>query len=85
MAKKTLENLAKSYEVEDFFEYICETYLNGNKKESIELFCEMRTKDRVDFMNELNFCTFMHKFGDGEWQMEFLREILYFLYGKGWI
>lgn len=85
MAKKTLENLAKSYEVEDFFDYICETYLNGNKKSALELFCEMRPKDRVDFMNELNYCTFTQKFGDGEWQMDLLHNILYFLYGKGCI
>ena len=80
MIRKTLESLAKTYEVEDFFEYICETYLNGNKKSALELFFEMKPKDRADFMNELNYCTFAQKLGDGEWQMDLLHDIIYSLY-----
>ncbi len=76
MAKKTLESLAGAYEVEDFFDYLCETWLNGNKKSAIELFYEMKPSDRLDFMNELNYCTFN---GDGPWQMDFLRDIIYSL------
>lgn len=76
MAKKTLESLAKAYEVDDFFDYICETYLNGNKKSALELFNEMRPGDRKDFMNELNYCTFD---GDGPWQMDLLHSIIYSL------
>ena len=85
MAKKSLESLAKDYEVEDFFDYICESYLNGNRTNAIELFFEMKPKDRVDFMNELNYCTFLLKFGDGDWQMNLLHDILYSLHGKGMI
>lgn len=76
MAKKSLENLAKSYEVENFFDYICETFINGNKAETLELFYEMRPSDRLDFMNELNYCTFDH---DGPWQMDLLHDIIYSL------
>ena len=83
MAKKTLESLAKKYEVDNFFDYICETQLNGNKKSALDLFYEMGPKDRVDFMNELNYCTFMEAFGDGEWQMDMLHDILYSLHEKG--
>lgn len=83
MAKRTLESLAKMYEVEDFFDYICESYINGNKKQAIELFYEMGPRDRANFMNELNYCTFMQEFGDGPWQMDLLHEIIYSLHGKG--
>lgn len=76
MAKKALESLAKSYDVESFFGYICDTWINGNKKSAIELFYEMKPKDRLDFMNELNYCTFD---GDGPWQMDLLRDIIYSL------
>ena len=74
-----MESLAKAYEVVDFFDYLCETWINGNKKSAIELFNEMKPSDRLDFMNELNYCTFMRKFGDGPWQMDFLHDIIYSL------
>lgn len=76
MAKKSLENLAKSYEVENFFDYICESFINGNKQQALELFYEMRPSDRLDFMNELNYCTFDN---DSPWQMDLLHDIIYSL------
>lgn len=76
MAKRTLGSLAKAYEVEDFFGYICETWINGNKRSALELFYEMKAGDRKDFMNELNYCAFD---GDGPWQMDLLRDIIYSL------
>lgn len=81
--KKSLESLAKCYEVEDFYGYICESWINGNKKQAVELFFEMNPKDRADFMNELNYCTFTQDFGDGEWQMDLLHNIIYALLLKG--
>jgi len=80
MAKKSLASLAKSYDVADFYYYICESYINGNKQQALELFYEMRPKDRLLFMNELNYCTFS---GDGPWQMDLLNYILTSLYSKG--
>ncbi|UKK52701.1 hypothetical protein [Prevotella sp. E2-28] len=85
MAKRTLKNLAATYEVENFFDYICESYINGNKEQAIKLFYEMCRKDRADFMNELNYCTFTRSFGDGPWQMDLLHEIIYSLFNKGMI
>lgn len=82
MAKKSLESLAKSYDVADFFYYICESYINGNKKQALELFYEMRPYDRARFMNELNYCTFDN---DGPWQMDLLNNIIHSLYLKGCI
>lgn len=79
MGKKSLESLAKAYEVEDFCEYLCETWLNGNKKSAVELFHEMKPKDKLDFMNELNYCTYLLDYGDGPWQMDFLHDIIYSL------
>ncbi len=76
MAKKSLENLAKSYEVENFFDYICESFINGNYQQTLELFYEMRPSDRLDFMNELNYSTFDN---DGPWQMDLLHDIIYSL------
>lgn len=80
MAKKSLASLAKSYEVVDFYYYICESYINGNKKQALELFYEMRPNDRLRFMNELNYCTFDN---DGPWQMDLLNYINCSLYSKG--
>lgn len=80
MAKKSLASLAKSYEVTDFYYYICESYINGNKQQALELFYEMRPGDRVRFMNELNYCTFDN---DGPWQMDLLNYINCSLYRKG--
>lgn len=74
MAKKTLQNLAKSYEVDDFCEYITETWINGNKESAVELFKEMKPKDQAHFMNELNNCTFQK---DGPWQMDLLKRLIY--------
>lgn len=45
-----LEKLAKSYEVEDFFDYIIESQINGNFSQVRELFNEMTKKDRYAFI-----------------------------------
>lgn len=79
MGKRTLESLAKLYYVEDYFDFICQAWLNGEKKLAMNLFNDMKSSDKKDFMNELNYCTFMRKFGDGPWQMDFLHEIIYSL------
>lgn len=46
----TLKQLAKSYEVENFFDYIIESYINGNFSQVRELFNEMSKKDRYAFI-----------------------------------
>lgn len=46
----TLEKLAKSYEVENFFDYIIESQINGNLSQVRELFNEMSKKDRYAFI-----------------------------------
>lgn len=69
--KRSLKTLARQYEVPDFFDYICDTWHNGHRKQCVELFKEMSMKDRQDFMVELNNCTF-HQWDDGPWQIEML-------------
>lgn len=44
-----LEKLAKSYEVENFFDYIIESQINGNFRQVRKLYCEMTGKDRKAF------------------------------------
>ena len=74
---KTLNELTKAFDVDNFFDYICKQWLAGNESYALNLFDSMRPADKKDFMNELNHGTFMQKMGDGPWQMEFLREIIY--------
>lgn len=50
MAKKTLQNLANYYKVDNFGEYVLETWLNGNKSSAVELFKEMKPKDQGAFL-----------------------------------
>lgn len=82
MKKNTLESLAELYKVDDFTIYICDTWLEEKKALALQLFYMMQPKDRADFMNELNYCTFEK---DGPWQMDFLHDIIYSLYHKGWL
>ena len=45
-----LEKLAKSYEVDDFFDYIIENQINGNFTDVRELFNELTKKERYAFI-----------------------------------
>ena len=69
------------HNTKNFFNFICERYLDGKEDEALELFKEMRPGDKKDFMNELNYCTFkdIPKSDGGPWQMDFLRRIIYSL------
>lgn len=44
-----LEKLSKSYEVDNFFDYIIESRINGNLSQVRELYREMTGKDRKAF------------------------------------
>lgn len=52
---KKAKNLAKSYELGsceyDFYNYIVDSYINGNKKQCFELYKEMIKADRLYFLN----------------------------------
>lgn len=50
MAKKTLKQLEKAYEVEDFYGYIVENLECGNFSSTPELLREMRRRDRAVFL-----------------------------------
>ncbi len=77
MRKKTLKELEKQFKEDNFFDFICRKWVQGEEILAMSLFKEMRSDDKKDFMNELNYCTFTKKFGDGPWQMEFLQKIIY--------
>lgn len=51
--KAKAEKLAKVYEVDDFFTYIEESWINGNKRQALRLFSEMNTNSRKDFLLSL--------------------------------
>lgn len=51
MAKKSKEELETKYEVEDFFEYILEVYINGNLSHVKELFDEMTISSKRSFIS----------------------------------
>jgi len=52
---KKAKNLAKIYELGtceyDFYNYIIDSYINGQKKQCIDLFKQMNKQDRVNFLN----------------------------------
>ena len=81
--KKSLPVLEALYEVPDFFDFICTTYLNGDKYESLRLFDELRPDDKKALMVELNNCTYnsnpLIKGDNGSWQMELLDNIIHSL------
>ena len=49
------KNLAKKYELGtceyDFYNYITESYINGNKKQCLDLFKQMNKEDRRYFLS----------------------------------
>lgn len=50
---KTVEQQCKYYEVDNIFEYMVETYINGNFSTFRELYKELRKDARKDFMDFL--------------------------------
>ena len=53
--KKTL-TLAKElgfHTVGEYYGYICDSYINGNKTQCRELFNDMRLDDRMEFLRKL--------------------------------
>jgi hypothetical protein len=52
---KKAKNLAKSYELGtceyDYYNYIVDSYINGQKKQCIDLFKQMNKQDRSYFLN----------------------------------
>ena len=50
MAKKDLKALERSYEVENFYEYIIDSYVNGNFSQAEKLIHEMRRRDRAQLL-----------------------------------
>ena len=61
MAKRTSKTAAQQcryYEVDNIFEYMVETYINGNHSTFIELYHELNKETRQDFVeflfNEVN-------------------------------
>lgn len=50
---KSAKRLAKEYEVSDFFNYIIESYINGNKTQCVELFKEMNRHDQLLFIHDI--------------------------------
>ena len=50
---KTVEQQCKCYEVDNIFEYMVETYINGNFSSFRELYKELRKDARKDFMDFL--------------------------------
>ena len=56
MAKRTCKTAAQQcryYEVDNIFEYMVETYINGNFSTFQQLFRELRKDAREDFMDFL--------------------------------
>lgn len=58
MIRKTAETLAKEYELEgtdavDFYNYIVESYVNGQRKQAVRLYTEMKSEDRRRFCRQL--------------------------------
>lgn len=49
-----LEKLAKSYEVDNFFDYIIESQINGNFSQVRDLFGELTKKERYAFIAYAN-------------------------------
>lgn len=45
-----LERLAKAYEVENFFDCIIESYINGNRDQVIELAKKLKRNELVNFV-----------------------------------
>ena len=50
---KTVEQQCKCYEVDNIFEYMVETYINGNFSTFRELHKELRKDARKDFIDYL--------------------------------
>lgn len=50
---KTVEQQCKCYEVDNIFEYMVETYINGNFSTFRELYKELRKDARKDFIDFL--------------------------------
>ena len=50
---KTIEQQCRYYEVDNFFEYLIETYLNGNISVFRELYHELNKDTRKDFIDFL--------------------------------
>jgi hypothetical protein len=56
MAKKSVLTLAKELGFRtkgEYFGYICDSYINGNKTQCRELFNDMRECDRKEFLRAL--------------------------------
>jgi len=79
MAKKTLQNLAADYQVDNFGEYVCMTFINGNKRQAVELFYEMSPADRQEFLIDLHDGTFGLTLGNGPWQDNLFSRIIHSL------
>ena len=61
MSKKSLKALAKSYEVENFYDYIIESYVNGNFTQATELIREMSRRDRAQLLVYVSGGNFNHE------------------------
>lgn len=56
MAKKSVLSLAKALEMRtegEYFGYICDSYINGNKSQCRELFNDMKESDQKRFLRAL--------------------------------
>ena len=51
----TLEELNAAYEVSDFFDYIIDSYLNGNFPQVIDLYNKLETSDKITFLTSLTY------------------------------
>lgn len=49
-----LEKLEKEYEVDSFFDYIIESYVNGLNSQVKELSCLLTRKELLEFIDYLN-------------------------------
>lgn len=55
MIRKLSENLAKDYDFEtkeEFYTYIVDTLINGNRSQVKELFNQMKPYSKKEFLNE---------------------------------
>lgn len=50
MARKSLKTLNKMYEVENFFDVVIESYINGHLTQCKEQYNMMKSQDQKDFL-----------------------------------
>lgn len=52
---KTIQQQCRYYEVENIFEYMAETYINGNHTQFTEMFRELNNDGRADFVDWMHY------------------------------